>query len=385
MIRNSQPRRRLCPITLSLTLIAFALCSAPAAAQEFVAFGNVRAFPQAPGVHETVFRAAVGLSPFDRIALHRYLRNSPSSAHPSIEMLYLPGTNMNGEAANDDPRYSLILYLAKHGVGVWALDYRTHFVPPETPADQLTELKGWTNELFGADIDVAAKYVLAQSGRQRIFVAGFSRGVSFAYAYAASHPDHVQGLLLLDGPIVSDRSNSPPPEPGVYATDVSGKHLTWDKRQALLAMVIKNPDGPAPIPAFKTAGDNLAHVVYSSSGFGGAGGLANPVSGFSNLPALARLLITYDRYWPTIQDYEDSDGPMLHALTGTNIPVLAFSSTNISPQWAQRVADSAATAGSSSVTVRKLQGWGHLDILCGTHAEQDVYAPVLRWLRQHQK
>src|SRR5271170_7603581 len=161
-IRSAPPRHRFCLITLSLTLIIFALCSAPATAQEFEAVGTVRAFPQAPGVHETIFRASCGLSPFDHIALHRYIRDSHSSAHPSIVMLYLPGTNMNGESANEDPRYSLILYLAQHGVDVWALDYRTHFIPPETPTDELTELKDWTNELFGSDIDDAAQYVIAQ-------------------------------------------------------------------------------------------------------------------------------------------------------------------------------------------------------------------------------
>jgi pimeloyl-ACP methyl ester carboxylesterase len=369
---------------LTLALLAFVGLSgeiAQGAAPDFVAVGNARSFPFEPGVQETLFRASVGPSPFDHIALHRY-RDSHSSAHKPV-MLYLPGTNMNGEAANDDPRYSLILYLAQHGVDVWALDYRTHFIPPQTAIDQLTELKDWTNELFSVDIRTAAKFVVAESGVERIFVAGFSRGASFAYAYAAAHPDHLQGLLLLDGPILSAPSDSSPPS--VYATDVGGKHLTWDKRQALLAMVIKNPDGPAPIPAFKTAAENLAHVVYSSSGFGGAGGLANPVDGFSDLPALARLMIAYDRYWPTVQDYEDSDGPMLHALTGTTIPVLAFSSTNISLQWAQRIADSAASTGSTDVTVKPLKGWGHLDVICGSHAEREVFAPTLDWIKQHQK
>jgi hypothetical protein len=29
-----------------------------------------------------------------------------------------------------------------------------------------------------------------------------------------------------------------------------------------------------------------------------------------------------------------------------------------------------------------LSGWGHLDVLCGTHAEARVYAPILAWLRR---
>ena len=74
-------------------------------------------------------------------------------------MLYLPGTNMNGEIAVDDPRYSMPLYLATHGVDVWAMDYRTHFVPPDTPAAKLTVMMGWTNRMFEGDIEAAAAFV----------------------------------------------------------------------------------------------------------------------------------------------------------------------------------------------------------------------------------
>ncbi len=83
-------------------------------------------------------------------------------ATAGIVMLYLPGTNMNGVVAVDDPRYSLPLFMATHGVDFWALDYRTHFIPPATPASDLTELKGWTNDLFESDILAAAEFDAAR-------------------------------------------------------------------------------------------------------------------------------------------------------------------------------------------------------------------------------
>ena len=44
---------------------------------------------------------------------------------------------------------------------------------------------------------------------------------------------------------------------------------------------------------------------------------------------LARVLVRYDRYWPNVQDYEDSFTPAMEAsLKNSNLPVLAFSSTN---------------------------------------------------------
>jgi pimeloyl-ACP methyl ester carboxylesterase len=249
-------------------------------------------------------------------------------------VLYLPGTNMNGEVAVDDPRYSLPLYLAGRGVDFWALDYRTHFIPPATPVADLAELKGWNNELFESDIEAAASYVMKTTGRQRIYVAGFSRGGSFAYLFAARHPHSVERLVIFDSWIPPDRPAVTPP-PNRYADDVGGAHLTYDKRKALMEAVIGNPDGPAPIPKYKSARANLEAVVYGAGGaFGGHGGLANPGGGFSDAVVLARMLVSYDRYWPTVQDYENSFKPADRARLATSkIPVIAFSSTNIGAQW----------------------------------------------------
>jgi hypothetical protein len=151
-----------------------------------------------------------------------------------------------------------------------------------------------------------------------------------------------------------------------------------------MRLVITNPGAPAPIPQFKTAAENLNHVVYDSAGFGGKGGLANPLGGFADPSVLAPMLIRYDRYWPTVQDYEDSFTPLLaKALAGSNIPLIAFSSTNIALEWADSVAKSATSTGSRNVTVKKLRNWGHLDVICGTYAESQVFVPALQWLRHN--
>ena len=54
----------------------------------------------------TEFQASCGSSSFDRIALHRVTLGPNPPVLPNLVMLYLPGTNMNGEVAIDDPRYS---------------------------------------------------------------------------------------------------------------------------------------------------------------------------------------------------------------------------------------------------------------------------------------
>jgi pimeloyl-ACP methyl ester carboxylesterase len=408
--RNSQtrgrPRRFARVVTLAI-VIAIALgmsgaigvitrdasAASKGDAAEFHRAGRTRSFASAPHVYEWTYQMnrepPEGMherSNFDRIGLHRVAigkgwggRERATADGPV--MLYLPGTNMNGEVAVDDPRYSLPLFMATHGVDFWAIDYRTHFIPAETPKADLSELKGWTGELFATDIEAAADFVMRTTGRSKIFVAGFSRGATFAYLFAAQHPKDVAGLVIYDGWIPLGLTASSPP-PNHYADDVAGAHLTYEKRQALMAAVIANPDGPAPIAKYKTARQNLEAVVYGAGGiFGGHGGLANPAGGYSDAVVLARMLINYDRYWPTVQDYEDPFTPgELARLSESMIPVIAFSSGNIGGRWPSRVAKSASSTGSASVSVTPLAGWGHLDVICGTHAEAEVFEPTLAFV-----
>ncbi len=384
----SQPRRIFRSIvTLHLwMLIAILWLPARAAhAEEFQPTGTAHELKGAPGIYEYTFSAVVGKSPWDKVALHRVAKGLNPPPHQGAVVLYLPGTNMNGEVALEDPKYSFQVYLAEHGVDVWAMDYRTHFIRPTTAQNDLAELAGWTNELFESDIDAAAKFVSEKTGQDKLFVAGFSRGVEFSYLYAARHPERVAGIIALDG-FIPNHPMRPVPA-GHYADDIGGEHLTYDKRYKLMQMVIDNPDQPAPIHKYKTARENLEHVVYDAGGFfGGKGGLANPQGGFSDPVVLAKLLIAYDRYWPAVQDGENPFTPELLApLHASKIPVIAFASTNFGAQWPGMVEASAKATGAPDPSFAKFDGWGHLDVLAGTKSESQVFAPTLAWIKQHQK
>jgi len=368
-----------------VALLSLVMLSASALAAEFNAVGAARELKGAAGIYEWRFQTSVGKSAFDKIALHRVAKGPTPPAHPEAVVLYLPGTNMNGEVALEDPRYSFQVYLAEHGVDVWSMDYRTHFIPPQTPQSDLSELAGWTNELFESDIDAAAKFVSTKSGRSRIFVAGFSRGVEFAYLFAAKHyPERVAGIIAIDGFIPTHPMRAAPLAPGQYADDVAGKHLTFDKRHTLMQMVIDNPEQPAPIPKYKTARENLEHVMYDAAP--GNGAFANMQGGFSEAGVLAKLLIAYDRYWPSVQDAENPFTPALIAsLKGSKIPVIAFASTNFGAQWPSQVEAASKSTGAPDPSFTKFDNWGHLDVLAGTKSESEVFAPTAAWIKQHEK
>ena len=371
---------------LILLLSAAALfLSVNAHAAEFSPVGAPHSFKAAPTLYEWSFEETRGSSPFDKIGLHHVTVGPKPAENPAIVVLYLPGTNMNGAVAPDDVDHSLALYLASHGVDFWAMDYRTHFVPSTAAQSDLKPLQGWTNEVFADDVDAEVNFVRHKTHHERIYLAGFSRGVEFEYLYTALHSKNVQGLIVLDGFLPRHASRAPPAD--VYADDLGGRHLTFDRRKTLMEMVIANPDGPAPISKYKTARENLAHVVYDTGGvFGGKGGLADPIDGFSDPVELAKLLITYDRWWPAIQDYENPFTPeRLATLKSSQVPVIAFASTNMAAQWPSWVEQSANSTGTRDVTFTKLDGRGHLDVLCGRDVGSIVFARVVEWLKRHQK
>ncbi len=377
-------RRRIALNLFVVPLLFIALGAVSVSEAEFSAVGAARELKGAAGIYEWTFQATVGKSPFDKIALHRVAKGPNPPAHPQAVVLYLPGTNMNGEVALEDPRYSFQVYLAEHDIDVWSMDYRTHFIPPQTPESDLSELAGWTNDLFESDIDAAAKFVSEKTGRDRLLVAGFSRGVEFAYLYAARHPGRVAGIIALDGFIPRPPMRATPAQPGHYADDIGGEHLTYDKRHKLMQMVIDNPDKPAPIPKYKTARENLEHVMYDAAP--GNGAFANPQGGFSDAVVQARLLIGYDRYWPAVQDGENPFTPeLLASLQASKIPVIAFASTNFGAQWPARVEESAKSTGAPDPSFTGLDNWGHLDVLVGTKSESKVFAPAAAWIKQHEK
>jgi dienelactone hydrolase len=375
-------RRR---IALDLSAVLLLLVATVTSAADFRVSDHSRELKGAPGIYVWPFDATVGKSPFDKIALLRVAKGPTPPAHPDAVVLYLPGTNMNGEVALDDPRYSFQVYLAEHGVDVWSMDYRTHFIPPQTPQSDLSELAGWTNDLFESDINAAAAFVSENSGRGRIFVAGFSRGVEFAYLFAAKHyPERVAGIIALDGFIPTHPTRIEQGTPGQYAVDIGGKHLTYDKRRTLMQMVIENPDQPAPIPKYKTARENLEHVMYDAAP--GNGAFANMQAGYSDAVVMAKLLIAYDRYWPSVQDGENPFTPqILASLKASKIPVIAFASTNFGASWPGQVEAASKSTGALNPSFIKLDNWGHLDVLAGTKSESQVFAPTVAWITQHEK
>lgn len=329
--------------------------------------------------------------PFDRIEVHRYR----TKAAPLATLLYLPGTNMNGEVAVTDEDHNLWIFLARRGVEVFALDYRTRFASSSTDAAALASMKTWTSEVFIDDIKAAAALARAESGRSQLYVAGFSRGVFLAYAYACTEPSLVAGLIALDGQFkIHAPKNQYEPgadlakleESKAWAVDVSGR-LGWEGRQKLMLATAENPLAPATDPKFKTLGEQLSSLLQFAWG---PGALANPLGGQSRPEVLGRLLAGYDRYYPAVQDPEarrmaDRDDDPTTSLDDVwgemKMPVLYFGNARMPGDWLLNGIYSAQKSGSPDVTINVLEGYGHLDVLVSDHARREVFEPTLAWIK----
>ncbi len=354
--------------------------------------GKAAKIPGAPDIEHSVWRTArTPGGPFDHIELHRYR----AKGTPFATLLYLPGTNMNGEIALESEDHNLWIFMARRGVEVFTLDYRTRFSSAVTDVKTLGSLKEWTTEAFVFDIKAASALARAESGRAQLYVAGFSRGVFLAYAYACAEPSAVAGLIALDGQF---KSHAPKAQyameadlkkledSGAWANDVSGR-LGWEGRQKLMRAAAENPNAPATDAKYKTIGEQLSNLLQFAWG---PGALANPLGGQSKPEVLGRLLAGYDRFYPAVQDLDarrmadrdDDPATSLDDLWGEmKMPILYFGNARMPGDWLLNGIYSAQKSGSPDVTIHVLEGYGHLDVLVSEQAKREVFEPMFGWIK----
>jgi len=284
-------------------------------------------------------------------------------------VLYLPGMHMNGELPLMDARYDIRLYLAQAGVTAWGLDWRTHAVPPDAPPAALATVGGWTRNQFVSDAAWALRFVNGADPGP-LFVMGFSFGAGVAYRLASQADLPVAGLVILDGAVDA----APVPEGGPVI-DVAGGRLSWPDRAQLLDAAVADPGGASPVPGAPTAGQALADVLWSAPSFGGRGGLSAASDGVSDITVVARLLRSYDRWWPRATLAAGAPKPPRKPL-----PLLAFASGNLGPQWVTSVKASAHAFGGDRAVVREVPRHGHLDVLVAKDAAHLVFEPTRAWL-----
>ena len=170
-----------------------------------------------PNLQESVWQKNANMAPngpYDKIGLHRLVQTGIT---PKDVVFINPGTYGYGEALTSNPATdsftktendSQAIYWANRGFDVYAIDYRTHFVPASLNTSQLGFMANWGWDQWISDIKEAVDKAKDTSGVNSVFMAGQSFGGRATTNYATVYSQDVKGIIMLDG---GNASTNPTP------------------------------------------------------------------------------------------------------------------------------------------------------------------------------
>jgi len=386
----------------------------------------VRSLKAYPDLEETVWQKVPIMppnGPYDMIGLHRLVKKG---IKPLGVLFILPGTWSNGEQLISNPpedpwtkdeAHTQAIYWANRGFDVYAIDYRTHFIPITLPASQLSFMAEWGWNQWISDIKEAVNKAKEVSGAKRIYLAGESFGGVAAMNYASKYwKEDLKGLIPLDpGAIgLAGVLGTKNPNPtnnynltlaieymkalGAWAVELSSPNAIF-----LYKYADAYPGAPAEFPPgnklqpdtnpltgqpWSNITEYLAFMIYMAWG---PGGVSNIYGGYGNPRVMIHTLSTMDRYWParlgleTTAYYNWSNCPYLaydfdEHYSEIDVPLLAFQSQFFGYK---NYGEFQRGIANPDVTVKVLWGYGHLDVYSGEYSMNDVSAPVYEWMVSH--
>ena len=171
--------------TVLLLLAAAILLPALAAAQPV---SSLQRRSLGHGVAEYYFTVQVGSGPYDRIGIHRVVKEIAPNvpAHAAKAVFLAHGDIWPFRAAFLTGPEPIPVFLAENGLDVWGIDYRWTMVP--ATVTDLSFMKTWGLEQDARDLGVAlgvarVTRALTGSGAGKLFLLGWSRGGQIGYAY----------------------------------------------------------------------------------------------------------------------------------------------------------------------------------------------------------
>lgn len=379
-----------------------------------------------PLIHEAWRSHRPPYGVFDTITLHRLVRKSRGdSPRPEKVVFMLPGTwGTGGWSEIVDANANAMMYLADNGYDVYTMDFRSANVPA-MDYDQfaqkgidLSTTADWTLGVYRDDIDACVAKIRAESGAQKIFLTGFSRGTGHMAIYASKYPENIKGLIFLDGFIKNYPPSGTPMDQATFAQVVqlfksgqltdptSGAHVQWVigfgyytpnyaswKLAGVMPYVRAVVGGPLPAgygDVSEFVADDASHL-WDSMGQG-PGLFTNYHGGYIERDLLVKELNEFNPYYPNIQALEEmqleahGDVPYLdYDDNEIDLPALSFHSAFSCPNMTCLDPSIPNWTKNADVTSYFLDGYGHIDVLFGTNSAADVKGRMLDWLNARAK
>jgi len=375
------------------------------------------------------FEVAVGPGQFDRIRLHRIIREKHpyQPIHTVNGVLLFPGGPNSVEMIFMEPLISTVpnwdqsitAFLAKNNIDVWAMDYRWALVPASTT--DFTFMKTWGLKRDVDDAKIAlslARLIRGATGQGfgQLPVLGFSYGTYMAYSIANQETQTPKGLRNASGLILADwgivyRSDSPLRKafcdllPQMQALFDAGTYNEDNTATALFADLARSaPDSPSQFIEGLTnyefalsLGTSVAYAptwhfmagVFDDNGIPTSLQYTNPLLWFDVLGAIPS-------YFPVKADLDtdrvvcaDAVTPFDEHIGKIKLPILYIGAAGGTGEEGYFAVERTASADVTKFTVQlhpdneAALDYGHADLFTATDAEGLVWQPILDWLRAH--
>jgi hypothetical protein len=222
------------------------------------------------------------------------------------------------------------------------------------------------------------------------FKLGFSRGAGYAYAMAGQF--EVAGVIALDGSFKQTpyrafdfgRALQRYETEARFADVVSRRG--YAARSELMQRVIDDPYASSMDDRYSSAEQHLSETLYYAWG---PAVLSNTRGNLTPISVLAKEMISYDWFFPSIQGIEnesvrsqrnDPNTAVDDHFGDMTIPVIYFGAAKVGAESLIAGIHSAGRSGSKDVSIHVLEDFGHLDVLFASEARQQVYTVILDWI-----
>jgi pimeloyl-ACP methyl ester carboxylesterase len=361
---------------------------------------------------------------YDKIGLHRLIKTGTAlkgvilvSGCPMWGMGEQRISNPATDNWTKTENYSPPIYWANHGYDVYAIDYRTNFVPKALNASQMAFAANWGWDVWVSDIKEAAEKVKEVSKVSKFFISGECSGGEAALNYAAKYwKDDLRGIILLDAhypgvngyPIVGKtvETNTYNMTKAIANMNIAGTFAndTFRTLRSVASYALQNPGAPAAYPPGTPLNPPLNPITnnswanitewFASRVQNSFGSTTIPPGSFSNLdegygdisqveycfannqflPSRLTIETTAMADWancPYLKyDYNDHYSEI-------GVPVLAYAGPYVNQTGGFRFM---LGINNTDFTGNYMPKYGHLDILFGTFSARDIGQPAIDWM-----
>ena len=392
-----------------------------------------------PDLREYVWQKNASMPPngeYDKIGLHRIVKIGIT---PKAVIFLTDCPNWGtGEQHISNPstdnwtkyeNYSHAIYWANRGFDVYAIDYRSHFIPTSLNSSQVSFMADWGWDVWISDIKEAADKVKIVSGSNKFFISGECTGAVAALNYATKYwKDDLRGIILLDPnwyilgyPVVGTTGTETNTynltqaintikTSGIYTSGFSAAGFSVGNAiKTLSNYALQNPGAPAEYPlgtsltpkinpmtnkTWANITEWFTYVIYNGVGttltaFPGA--YSNLMGGYGNVSQF-EYSVANSEFIPSRLALENAamadwiNCPYLaydwnDHYKEINVPVLAFAGGLFSNRTGVfRFVDG---INNTDFTGIMLKNYGHTDVFFGTYSARDVSEPAYQWMLSH--